>query len=60
MSLKHNVNLIITKCDQANQKQLATTLKQPYFQRLPFFKMAQKNTKLIGVLQTYLTNLTKA
>lgn len=60
MGLKHNVNLIITKCDQANQKQLAATLKQPYFQTLPFFKMAQKNTKLIGVLQTYLANLTKA
>lgn len=56
-SLNHNINLIITKCDKANQKQISKTLKNNFFAKIKYFKSSIKNEKEIKNILKYIYNL---
>lgn len=55
--LKHNVVLILTKCDKAKQSELSSTLKHHFFDQYIFFKTSFNNQKQINLLNNYIFNI---
>lgn len=56
-SLDHNISLILTKCDKANQSEINKTLKNELFKSFNYFMVSEKNQKQIGSLREYIYSL---
>ncbi len=55
-SLNHNIKLILTKVDKANQSELSKTLKHPIVKDFEHFRSSIENEKYIEKIREYIKN----
>lgn len=57
LDLNHNVLLILTKVDKANQSEIHKAMSHPFFKKLNYFKSSINNEKLISLINDYIKSI---